>query len=66
MCLASEWKCQHSGDSYKHVHDAGAYVASYMYYERDTSVVVLSDGIVSEQLLFVKLATYLHIATYNA
>ena len=32
-------------DNYKHVHNAGTYVASYMYYKCDTSV-VSSDEIV--------------------
>ena len=39
-------------DSYKYVHDVGAYVAS-MYYKRDT-LVVSSDGMV-EQLMLAKL-----------
>ena len=39
-------------DCYKHVHDTGAYLASYVL-KRDTSV-VSSDVIVSEQLLIEK------------
>ena len=46
-------------DSYKYVHDASAYIATVaMYYKRNTSV-VLSDGIISEQLLLSKLHSYM-------